>query len=863
MRSLIGLTISEVAALTLLACGGGSEVGGGISCPASQISCAVGSDVKCVDPLSDRTFCGASDSCQGTEAGTSCGSGEVCANGTCATSCPPDQRNCGGTCITPATDRDHCGASGSCLGALAGAGCGEGQVCAHGACATSCPADQVVCDGKCINPKNDNVYCDADTSCQAFTNCSTSGLVCANGACATSCPTGQVSCGGKCIDPLTSRFFCNADRSCQGYTDCSLSGQVCGNGACATSCPTGQVDCGGKCVDPTSDHAYCGANASCTVFTSCGAGQLCVNGACTTSCPTSMVKCGDRCIDPLSSGSFCGANQSCENYSVCGAGSFCNAGTCWSPCGTGLAFCDGQCVDPSSNRGRCGASGLCSGVAEGVSCQADQVCGGATCACPDRQRLCDDGTCQFVCPGAANRPGWEWKASVPLTAPPRFPEPADPASLIAHIVWDGTTNTMRDSTGHTTWTPAVASPPLPSASNGVWSPAQVSSGPFSATAYWIGDAASRDYLRTATSGPFMICARYRPGAHPGQAASKVVMALGKPDPMSGTTVSPGGWALLQMQDFAGFRYNGAVGGDWIVYSSWPVDSTTLASTEWTWHCGGWDGSHIRALRESVYATNDSPYNFHPGPQLEAGFPATLDLPAIGNYADGTAPLSDGTIYEIIITGDAATEDGVKALVARASGALRSGNEAPVELVGADGRTHRGAPSTVRVEADGSILADQDLLLPVSVSASFDPVPGGQCWGVDASVADWTNFGADNNLLKWTSADSSHEFRMNWRPGTTMCMAAVQISPFDDRFACQNYGAIAGGRHRFHYCITPERTMRMYVDGTQFGPDSVAIPLDFLPHVESPGAQVSLTDLTSSVKVWRVWACATSDPASCP
>ena len=107
------------------ACSSGVCLG---ACPPGQLACSG----QCLDPLTDRAHCGATAGCTGPSAGVACPSGEVCAAGACATSCPSGQVACGGTCVSPLTDRAHCGASGDCTGASAGAACGSGQECAAG-----------------------------------------------------------------------------------------------------------------------------------------------------------------------------------------------------------------------------------------------------------------------------------------------------------------------------------------------------------------------------------------------------------------------------------------------------------------------------------------------------------------------------------------------------------------------------------------------------------------------------------------------------------------------------------------------------------------------------------------------------------
>jgi hypothetical protein len=152
--------------------------------------------------------------------------------------------NCGGKCIDPLTDRAFCGAANACTGAEAGTQCGSGQVCSAGACAVSCQAGLVNCRGKCVDPMTDRAFCGASNACtgaEGGTQC-LAGEVCAAGVCALSCQAGLVNCGGKCIDPLIDRTFCGASGACAGATagracsslEACLSG-TCQGGAAALS----------------------------------------------------------------------------------------------------------------------------------------------------------------------------------------------------------------------------------------------------------------------------------------------------------------------------------------------------------------------------------------------------------------------------------------------------------------------------------------------------------------------------------------------------------------------------------------------------------------------------------------------------
>ncbi|MEN9799660.1 MAG: hypothetical protein RL653_3357, partial [Pseudomonadota bacterium] len=61
-------------------------------------------------------------------------SGEVCTGGTCQASCLAGQVPCGGKCVDPATDRTFCGAQGDCAGPNDGVACSAWEFCSAGAC---------------------------------------------------------------------------------------------------------------------------------------------------------------------------------------------------------------------------------------------------------------------------------------------------------------------------------------------------------------------------------------------------------------------------------------------------------------------------------------------------------------------------------------------------------------------------------------------------------------------------------------------------------------------------------------------------------------------------------------------------------
>ena len=175
-----------------VACAPGSRCEQGAcnaTCPTGLIACSE----ACIDPLTDRTYCGASADCLGDHAGTPCDQGQLCVAGGCSYSCPGAQIVCDEACIDPLTDRTYCGAGADCLGDHAGTPCDQGQLCVAGGCSYSCPGTQIVCGEACIDPLTDRTYCGASADClgdHAGTPCD-QGQLCVAGGCSYSCPGAQ------------------------------------------------------------------------------------------------------------------------------------------------------------------------------------------------------------------------------------------------------------------------------------------------------------------------------------------------------------------------------------------------------------------------------------------------------------------------------------------------------------------------------------------------------------------------------------------------------------------------------------------------------------------------------------------------
>lgn len=95
------------------------------SCQPCDDVCLVGNGTAaaCADLQSDPAHCGT--------CGQSCGADEVCSGGTCKQACAPGLIACEGRCIDPQSDRLFCGADSSCQDATR---CALDEVCSAGAC---------------------------------------------------------------------------------------------------------------------------------------------------------------------------------------------------------------------------------------------------------------------------------------------------------------------------------------------------------------------------------------------------------------------------------------------------------------------------------------------------------------------------------------------------------------------------------------------------------------------------------------------------------------------------------------------------------------------------------------------------------
>lgn len=338
-------------------------------CPENTVEC----NGKCIDPMTDNTYCGAKNGCIGFENCLQSNS-KKCINGSCANAyisdgqycamnafylnnecvCKPGTARCNGsTCVE--NDNEHCGATGNCstgydMQNYQGIKCADNQICLNGVCTINealggkCGNNQIDCGDKgCLDPRHHIVnkacvsgeyecekdYCDADgnpaNGCEVRlgTNkhCTACGVGCGTDA---SCDnsgdvpkctcnykmSGYEMCGINCVSILTDKNNCG---EC-GYR-CG-SEQVCRNDKC-TPCDSSQLYCNGKCFekyDSTLKIEGCNDNViKCmTDYADCNLSDF---DGCESNLKTDGMHCGE-----------------CDN--TCKDGMMCNDGSCCLPTGS-------------------------------------------------------------------------------------------------------------------------------------------------------------------------------------------------------------------------------------------------------------------------------------------------------------------------------------------------------------------------------------------------------------------------------------------------------------------------------------------------------------------------------------------------
>ena len=396
--------------------------------------------IKCIDPKSDNSYCGAKSA---EIQGQSCTGGKVCVDSQCVTnSCTdPSKPN---LCVVSgqntcqninSDDANHCGACNyKCSDhAIPNA---TSSTCSGGNCQYTCTSGYVnVGTGitantiLCIDPKTNNTYCSATgnasgaaSSSQKGTSC-TGGTVCVDGSCQTNSCTdsskpnlcvvnGQNTCQNINSNDANHCGACNY--KCSDHAIPNATSNSCSGGNCQYTCTGGYVNVGTGitantilCIDPKTNNSYCnatgnasGAASSSQKGTACTGGTVCVDGRCqTNSCtdsskPNLCVVNGQNTCQNINSNdaNHCGAcNYKCSEHAIPNAtSSKCSGGNCQYTCtsgyvnvGTGITSNTILCIDPKTNNTYCNATGNASGAAsssqKGTSCTGGTVCVDASC----------------------------------------------------------------------------------------------------------------------------------------------------------------------------------------------------------------------------------------------------------------------------------------------------------------------------------------------------------------------------------------------------------------------------------------------------------------------------------------------------
>lgn len=362
------------------------------TCGEGKVVCAN----ECVDPKTNLVYCGANAACDQYE---TCPAETMCIDGVCkvpAPDCPvPGDVFCGGLCINPKTNNTFCGITAACMDYRT---CKPGATCVDGKCTEPCAGKEILCGGICIDPKTNNAFCGISNDCNGFEVCG-NGTQCVDGKCvdANTCAGDEVLCGGMCIDPKTNNTFCGIDEQCGNYQTCAT-GEECVDGRCKATkeCAPGQILCGGVCIDPKTNNSFCGIDAQCSGFATCSPSEACVDGKCKPFLPTANdcdaeageIKCGNVCINPKTDPLYCGIAADCTGYSRCADGAACVDGVCTAKqtCLETEKLCGGICIDPKTNDVFCGMKDDCKTY---TSCPAGASCVDGACAtCQGDEVLC-------------------------------------------------------------------------------------------------------------------------------------------------------------------------------------------------------------------------------------------------------------------------------------------------------------------------------------------------------------------------------------------------------------------------------------------------------------------------------------------
>lgn len=252
-------------------------------CPENLVLCDVKGVRTCIDPNTNRDFCGASHDCDPPYSGKHCAMGWQCINGECTLECQEPLLQCdtgvGLHCIDQNNDRLHCGGCGKM--------CAENEACYGGKCRSFCALKNLC---PVPNAKDGEKFC-ADLANDPK-NCSACGYDCAvilknslrsrcSGICsALSCQATHTLYQGGCFQACTDAKKCILGENW-------LSAK-CLNSACiAAACTEGYT--GARCRKSCVSSEDCKSNGVSTSF--CSSGKECYATSCEPGYHLENYKC--------------------------------------------------------------------------------------------------------------------------------------------------------------------------------------------------------------------------------------------------------------------------------------------------------------------------------------------------------------------------------------------------------------------------------------------------------------------------------------------------------------------------------------------------------------------------------------------
>ena len=240
-----------------------------------------------------------------------CKKTEVCKAGICSESCPESQVACHGKCIDPMTDTTYCGATEGCLDYES---CTNGEVCSNGECRIlDCQNEnesKCVVDGveKCIDVASDMMNCGScGYQCDLHKPANSVVVGCENKQCKFECEDSKTDCGSSgiidCVDLSNAKLHCGScGNECTGKKYCHES--TCKENKCnETQCPQGEQckdndaeACGSECINCLTKYhaatATCDNSGICHVNT-CTSGYHLTGTSGNYSClPNENTSCG-------------------------------------------------------------------------------------------------------------------------------------------------------------------------------------------------------------------------------------------------------------------------------------------------------------------------------------------------------------------------------------------------------------------------------------------------------------------------------------------------------------------------------------------------------------------------------------------